>query len=62
MRVQEYRSKWAACLLAAEHSKLPEVRAQWLAMAQAWLRLADEAEKRMDPAPDDGMDEARRSN
>jgi hypothetical protein len=53
MRVQEYRSKCAACLLAAEHSRLPEVRVQWLAMAQAWLKLADDVEKRMSPAPGD---------
>ena len=31
--------KAAACLLASESTKLPEARAQWLAMAQAWNRL-----------------------
>ncbi len=47
MRSEEYRSKAAACLLAAENfAKLPDVRARWLAMAQAWNRLADEAERR----------------
>jgi hypothetical protein len=44
-RVEEYRVKAAACLLAAENTKLPEARARWLAMAQAWNRLADEADR-----------------
>lgn len=41
-----YRAKAAACLLAAASLKLPDVRARWLAMAQAWNRLADEADRR----------------
>ncbi len=45
MRSEEYRSKAAASLLAAESMKDPSVRARWLAMAQAWNRLADEAER-----------------
>ena len=45
MRSEDYRSKAAACLLAAESLKEPNVRARWLAMAQAWNRLADEAER-----------------
>ena len=44
MASDEYRVKAAACVLAAESFKAPEVRARWLAMAQAWNRLADEAE------------------
>ena len=46
MHSEEHRSKAAACLLAAESLKLPDVRARWLAMAQAWNRLADEADRR----------------
>lgn len=45
MRSEEYREKAAACLLAAESFKAPDVRARWLAMAQAWNRLAEEAER-----------------
>jgi hypothetical protein len=45
MGVQEYRSKSATCFLTALHFKLPDVRARWLAMAQAWNRLADEADR-----------------
>jgi hypothetical protein len=43
---EEYRSKAAACLLAAETTTFPDVRARWLAMAQAWNRLAEEADRR----------------
>ena len=57
MRVQEYRSKSAACFLAAAHSKLPDVRNRWLAMAQAWLKLADQVEKRRYSELGDGKDE-----
>lgn len=46
MRSEDYRSKAAACLLAAESLKEPNVRARCLAMAQAWNRLADKAERR----------------
>jgi hypothetical protein len=53
MGFQEYRSKGAACVLAAESSQLPEVRAQWLAMAQTWFRLADLAEKSSSAKADD---------
>lgn len=45
MRSEEYRDKAAAGLLAAETLKGPDVRARWLAMAQAWNRLAEEAER-----------------
>jgi hypothetical protein len=45
MYSEEYRSKAAACLLVAESMKDPNVRTRWLAMAQAWNRLADEAER-----------------
>jgi hypothetical protein len=62
MRAQEYRSKSAACFLAAEHSKLPDVRNRWLAMAQAWLKLADEVEKRTRLDLVDGKDETPNSN
>jgi hypothetical protein len=45
MSSEEYRSKAAACLLVAESFKMPEARTRWLAMAQAWNWLADEAER-----------------
>jgi hypothetical protein len=45
MYSEEYRAKAAACLLAAESLKEPNTRARWLAMAQAWNRLADDAER-----------------
>jgi hypothetical protein len=45
MDSEEYRVKAAACLLAAESTNLPEARARWLAMAQAWNRLADEVDR-----------------
>jgi hypothetical protein len=41
-----YRAKAAACLLAAKRLELPDVRARWLAMAEAWNRLADETDRR----------------
>ena len=44
MGTQEYRFKGAACLLAAEHAKSSEGRARWLAMAQAWFKLAESAD------------------
>jgi hypothetical protein len=44
MRTQEYRSKAAACLLAAENAKSSEGRMRWLAMAQAWFKLAESAD------------------
>jgi hypothetical protein len=62
MSVQEYRSKSAACFLAAEHSKLPDVRARWLALAQAWLKLADEVEKRRRSELSDEKDDTPNSN
>jgi hypothetical protein len=45
MHADEYRTKAAACLLVAESLKDQNVRARWLAMAQAWNRLADETER-----------------
>ena len=45
MDSEEYRVKAAACLLAAENTKLPNARERWLAMAQALNRLADEADR-----------------
>ena len=45
MHADEYRAKAAACLLGAESLKDPNTRARWLAMAQAWNRLADETER-----------------
>jgi hypothetical protein len=45
MYSEEYRAKAAACLLAAEGLKDPNTRTRWLAMAQAWNRLADDAER-----------------
>jgi hypothetical protein len=46
MRSQEYRSKGAACLLAAENSKLSADRAGWLSMAQAWFKLAKDVDRK----------------
>jgi hypothetical protein len=43
---EEYRSKAATCLLAAESTTFPDAQARWLAMAQAWNRLAEEADRR----------------
>jgi hypothetical protein len=45
MDSEAYRVKAAACLLAAENTKLPNARERWLAMAQALNRLADEADR-----------------
>jgi hypothetical protein len=45
MDPDEYRAKAAACRLVAESSKDPNIRTRWLAMAQAWNRVADEAER-----------------
>jgi hypothetical protein len=45
MSSEEYRSKAAACLSVAESFKMPEARTRWLAMAQAWNWLADEADR-----------------
>jgi hypothetical protein len=46
MLSDEYRSKAAACLLTAETTRLADARARWPAMAQAWNRLAEEADRR----------------
>jgi hypothetical protein len=46
MHSEEYRSRAAACLLAAENVKPPDARARWLAMAHAWIRLAEDADRR----------------
>jgi len=45
MHSEEYRTKAAACLLAAETTKQADAKARWLAMAHAWNRLADEADR-----------------
>lgn len=45
MHSAEYRSNAAACLLAAENAKVPDAKARWLAMAQAWSRLAEDADR-----------------
>jgi hypothetical protein len=34
----------AACRLAAEYAKSSEGRVRWLAMAQAWFKLAESAD------------------
>jgi hypothetical protein len=57
MRTQEYRSKGAACLLAAEHAKSSEGRARWLAMAQAWFKLAESADLMDIAESDDATDD-----
>jgi hypothetical protein len=45
MYADAYRSKAAECLLIAETLSFPDGRTRWLAMAQAWNRLADDAER-----------------
>ena len=45
MRAQEYREKAADCLLAAKGVTSSDARNRMFAMAQAWNRLADEAER-----------------
>jgi len=44
MRTQEYRANGAACLLTAQNADAPDKRAHWLMMAQAWVKLAEDAE------------------
>jgi hypothetical protein len=62
MRSQEYRSKGAACLLAAENSKWSSDRAGWLSMAQAWFRLADDVDRRTLAVPQDATENLPYSN
>jgi hypothetical protein len=45
MRSDDYRRLHAACLAMARQSKLPDVQARWLAMAQAWLSRANDADE-----------------
>ena len=45
VRSQDYRAAASDCVLAADSSVEPEARTHWLMMAQAWLRLAEQAEK-----------------
>jgi hypothetical protein len=45
MDPDEYRAKAATCLSVAESLKEPNIHTRWLAMARAWNRLANEAER-----------------
>ena len=40
MNYEEYRRLHLACLDMARQTGLPEVRARWLAMADAWLKIS----------------------
>jgi len=40
MSHDEYRRLHLACLDLARQTSLPDVRARWLAMAEAWLKVA----------------------
>jgi len=40
MRSDDYRRLHGACLMMAQQSKLPDMQARWLSMAQAWLKRA----------------------
>jgi hypothetical protein len=54
MRINEYRRYAAECLLIADGITNPETRITLLAMAQAWLKLAQRSEQ--DPsAPQEAM-------
>jgi hypothetical protein len=45
MPAENYRSKAETCLLAAKSLKSPDARARWLAMAQSWNLIAEQAER-----------------
>jgi hypothetical protein len=45
MRSQSYRASASVCFSAADNSAEPEARTHWLMMAEAWLKLAEQAEK-----------------
>jgi hypothetical protein len=45
MRSQDYRATASDCVSAANNSAEPEERTHWLMMAQAWFKLAEQAEK-----------------
>jgi hypothetical protein len=47
---EEYRRNATVCADLAQNCKSPDERDQWLRMRQAWLTLADGADKRS-PAP-----------
>ena len=40
MNYDEYRRLHLACLDMARQTSLPDVRARWLAIADAWLKVA----------------------
>ena len=45
MDAEEYRQIAANCIRVAQQARTPELKASLVEMAQAWLRLADQAEK-----------------
>jgi hypothetical protein len=47
---EEYRRNATVCADLAQNCKSPDERDQWLRMRQAWLALAEGADKRS-PAP-----------
>jgi hypothetical protein len=52
MRSDEYRRLHATCLAMAKQSAKPDVQARWLAMADAWLKLAAKQHERSRPVRD----------
>jgi hypothetical protein len=45
MICERFRENGAACVLVAENHEAPAAQAHWLMMAQAWLKLAADAER-----------------
>ena len=50
-RVRQYQRHAAECLLLSEQAGDPVTRGKLLAMAQAWARLVELAERNSRPAP-----------
>jgi len=50
-RVRQYQRHAAECLLLSEQAADPVTRGKLLAMAQAWARLVELAERNSRPAP-----------
>ena len=49
MHPEDYRTKGAACFLAAQRSTSPSERLTWLCLADIWLKLAELAERHEPP-------------
>ena len=50
---QEYRRTATECLAKAAQASTPEERGKWLAMGLQWIRLAEQAAKKGEPAVPD---------